>query len=302
VDQAVMLRQMKSGEQEKHRLATAVHSKARIPVVRQVRVIAITSGKGGVGKTNITANLAYFLSTMKKRVLILDADMGLANIDLILGLTPQYNLYHVLKGDKSLSETIIQGPGGIMILPASSGILEMAELSKGQKLTLLDELNDLKEELDFLLIDTAAGIAGNVMYFNSAAKEIIVVASPEPTSLTDAYALIKVLYQHHAKKRFRLLVNMVKTPAEAKAVYERLSHATDHFLNLTIEYLGYVVNDEKLTQAVRQQKALAQLYPHSPSSKCLLKVAEKLCMEQPESEWTGSIEFFWESLADGKNG
>jgi len=302
VDQALMLRKIKSREQDEHRLTTVVHPKARISTERQVRVIAITSGKGGVGKTNITANLAYFLSTMKKRVLILDADMGLANIDLILGLTPQYNLYHVLKGDRSLSETIIQGPGGIMILPSSSGILEMAELSKGQKLTLLDELNDLQDELDFLLIDTAAGIAGNVMFFNSAAKEIIVVASPEPTSLTDAYALIKVLYQYHAKKRFRLLVNMVSTPAEAKEVYERLSNATDHFLNLTIEYLGYILNDEKLTQAVRQQKVLAELYPHSPASKCLSKVAEKLCMEQPENDGTGSIEFFWESLVDGKNG
>lgn len=297
-----MLRKIKSREQEEKRLSTAAPPEARIKAVRQVRVIAITSGKGGVGKTNITANLAYLLSTMKKRALILDADMGLANIDLILGLTSQYNLYHVLKGEKSLSETIIKGPGGIMILPASSGILEMAELSRGQKLTLLDALNAFPEELDFMLIDTAAGIAGNVMYFNSAAKEIIVVVSPDPTSLTDAYALIKVLYQRHAKKRFRLLVNMVKTPAEAKEVYERLSRATDHFLNFTIEYLGYVLNDEKLAEAVRRQKAVTELYPHSPASKCLLAVAEKLCREQPENEGDGSIQFFWESIADRKNG
>lgn len=302
MDQALMLRKIKSSERGENRPTTAIPAAARHHNVRQVRVIAITSGKGGVGKTNIAANLAYLLSKMNKRTLILDADMGLANIDLILGLTPKYNLYHVLKGERSLSETIIKGPGGIMILPSSSGILEMAELSKGQKLMLLDGLNALREEIDFMIIDTAAGIARNVMYFNSAAKEIIVVVSPEPTSLTDAYALIKVLYQRHAKKQFRLLVNMVKTPEEAKEVYERLSQATDHFLNLTIKYLGYVLNDEKLVDAVRQQKAVAELYPHSPASKCLRAVAERLCLEQPDNDGDGNIEFFWESIADSKNG
>jgi flagellar biosynthesis protein FlhG len=239
---------------------------------------------------------------MQQKTLILDADTGLANVDLILGLTPRYNLYHVLKGERSIAETVIQGPGGVMILPASSGILEMAELSRGQKLTLLDELRDLNAGLDFLFIDTAAGIAGNVMFFNAAAKEIIVVVSSEPTSLTDAYALIKVLYQRHAKKRFRLLVNMVKSPAEAKEVYLRLSQATDHFLNLTIEYLGYVLYDEKLSEAVKQQKAMAALYPQSPASKCLKKIAEKICQEKPENDGAGSIEFFWQDIADIKNG
>jgi flagellar biosynthesis protein FlhG len=300
MDQALMLRKMRS-EALKEAVAVAPAA-VQTNQAKPVRVIAVTSGKGGVGKTNITANLAYYLSSLKKKVLVLDADTGLANIDLILGLTPRFNLYHVLNGERTLSEAMVRGPGGIMVLPSSSGILEMAELSRGQKLTLLGELNALQEEIDFMLIDTAAGINGNVMYFNSAAREIIVVASPEPTSLTDAYALIKLLYQHHAKKRFRLLVNMVKTATEAREVYERLSCATDHFLNLTIEYLGYVLNDEKLTQAVRRQKVLAELYPHSPASKCLLTVAEKLYAEEPENDSGGSIEFFWESLANGKNG
>lgn len=297
MDQALMLRKMRG-----QAVPPSAEPPVRVGKTRQVRVIAITSGKGGVGKTNITANLAYYLSALKKRVLILDADTGLANMDLILGLTPQYNLYHVLNGERELSETIVRGPGGIMILPSASGILEMAELSKGQKLTLLDELNLLQEEIDFMLIDTAAGITGNVMYFNSAAREIIVVASPEPTSLTDAYALIKLLYQGHAKKRFRLLVNMVKSEAEAREVFERLSCATDHFLNLTIDYLGHIVSDDKLTQAVRRQQALAVLYPHSPASRCLLAVAERLCAERPETDSGGSIEFFWENLVNEKNG
>ena len=292
MDQALMLRGMKSRAEEEDSPKTAAISK------KPVRVIAITSGKGGVGKTNIATNLAYILATMHKKVLILDADTGLANIDLMLGLTPQYNLYHVLKGEKTIAEVVVLGPGGIMILPSSSGIMEMTELSRGQKLTLLDELHGFNEELDFMFIDTAAGIASNVMYFNAAAKEIIVVASSEPTSLTDAYALIKLLYQRHAKKRFRLLVNMVKTQAEAKAVYTRLSQATDHFLNLTIEYIGHVLIDEKVQEAVKRQKPLLELYPGSPASKCLTAVAEKLCREKPEHDECGSLEFFWKDIVD----
>jgi len=269
---------------------------------KQVRVIAITSGKGGVGKTNLTVNLACLLAQFKKKALILDADTGLANVDLLLGLTPHHNLHHVLNGEKTLAETIISGPGGIRVLPSSSGIMEMADFSRGQKLTLLAELNALNDEIDFMLIDTAAGIAGNVMFFNAAAREIIVVVSPETTSLTDAYALIKILYQRHAKKRFRLLVNMVKNPLEAADVYKRLSQATDHFLNLTIEYLGYVLYDEKLQDAVKRQKPLVMLHPRSPAARSMAAVAEKLCRENPEDEGSGSIEFFWEDIADIKHG
>jgi flagellar biosynthesis protein FlhG len=256
-----------------------------------------------VGKTNITANLGYLLSKMNKRIMILDADMGLANIDLILGLTPKYNLYHVLQGEKTIADIMVEGPGGIKILPSASGIQEMTELSKGQKLALLDELNGFNEQLDFVLIDTGAGIAGNVMYFNMAAREIIVVTSPEPTSLTDAYALIKILYRRYARKRFRVLVNMVKDPAEGKEVFKRLSHATDHFLNITIEYLGYILYDEKLPEAVKRQKALAELHPYAPASKCLVSLAEKLGTEEPPiSDEQGSIKFFWDNIIDIQHG
>ncbi|MCX5857758.1 MAG: MinD/ParA family protein [Deltaproteobacteria bacterium] len=267
--------------------------KEKPPVHRHKNcVISITSGKGGVGKTNIAANLAYLLAGMKKKILLLDADCGLANIDLILGLTPKYNLYHVLKGEKTLREAIINGPGGIKILPASSGIQEMSSLSMTQKLALQDELNTLQIRPDFTLIDTGAGISENVMYFNMVARETIVVVTPEPTSLTDAYALIKVLYQRHAKKRFSLLVNMVKTESEAKEVFIRIAQATNHFLNLAIEHLGYVFYDEHLLKAVKQQKLLAELHPDSPAIKCLREVANKLCQEGREQEDNGNITFF----------
>ena len=258
----------------------------------KISVISITSGKGGVGKTNITANLAYLLAGMKKKTLILDADCGLANIDLILGLTPKYNLYHVLKGERTLREAIVNGPGGIKILASSSGIQEMSSLTMEQKLTLQDEFNSLQTRPDFMLIDTSAGISDNVLYFNMVAGETFVVATPEPTSLTDAYALIKILYQRHAKKRFSLLVNMVKTPNEAKEVFLRLAQATNHFLNLAIEELGYISYDENLQRGVRQQKLLTELYPDSPSVKCLRAVAERLCRPRPEQESNGAISFF----------
>jgi flagellar biosynthesis protein FlhG len=263
-----------------------------------VRMISVTSGKGGVGKTNIAANLAYLLSRMNQRMMILDADAGLANIDVILGINSPYNLSHVLNGERSLTDTLVEGPGGIKILPSASGIPEMTDLSRGQKITLIDELNALNDSLDFILIDTGAGISSNVMYFNMAAREIIVVTTPEPTALTDAYALIKVLYQRHAKRRFRLIVNMVRNPAEAKEVYNRLSNATDQFLNLTIEYLGHVLLDEKVKQAVLQQKAVAEIYPNSPAAGCLAGIAEKICGEITQDDEDSSVKFFWENIID----
>ena len=269
---------------------------------RPTRVIAVTSGKGGVGKTNIAANLAYHLSRMGKRTLVLDADMGLANIDVILGLAPKYNLYHVLRGEKTLSDVIVEGPGGMKILPATSGVPEMAELSRGEKLALLDELDGLGSELDFMLIDTAAGIAGNVIYFNVAAREIIVVASPEPTSITDAYALIKVLYSKHGEKRFMLLANMVKNSGEAREVFLKVSNATSHFLNLSIEFIGHVPDDTRVTEAVRRQKALAEAYPDAAASKCIESIARKLCKRQPETGEAGSLKFFWKSIVEKTRG
>ena len=289
MDQAAMLRQITG--QKKTALNTVPKEKNALHNNR-VCVISITSGKGGVGKTNIAVNLAYLLAESKKKTLILDADCGLANIDLILGLTPKYNLYHVLKGEKTLKEAIINGPGGIKILPSSSGIQEMSSLSMAQKFILQDELNALQARPDFMLIDTSAGINENVLYFNMVASETIVVVTPEPTSLTDAYALIKVLYQRHAKKRFSLLVNMVKTPNEAKEVFLRMAQATNHFLNLAIEQLGYISCDDNIPRAVKQQKLLAELYPDSPSVKSLREVADKLCQPRPEQEDTGTINLF----------
>ncbi|HVO65618.1 MAG TPA: MinD/ParA family protein [Syntrophales bacterium] len=305
MDQAAALREMKETDKGVHKMVSKIKNGDDVvgeEKKENIRVIAITSGKGGVGKTYITANLAYILSKMKRKTLIFDADMGLSNIDVILGISPKYNMHHVLLGEKSLTEIIVPGPGGIKILPAASGIQEMAELSKGQKLTLMEELNDLNEGFDFMLIDTAAGITGNVLYFNMAAKEIIVVVSPEPTSLTDAYALIKILYNGHAEKRIMLIVNMVKNSHEAQEVFAKLSKATEHFLDLSIEYLGYIINDEKVTDAVRQQKMFAEIYPYNHASKCLSSIAKKICREKPDKYNLGSMKFFSRAIVGADHG
>ena len=264
----------------------------------RTRVISITSGKGGVGKTHITANLAYIFSKMEQRTLIFDADTGLANIDVVLGLAPKFNLQHVLRGEKTLQDIFVRGPKDMLVLPSASGVQEMANLSTDQKRILRDELDGLDNAFDFMLIDTAAGIASNVMYFNMAAQEIIVVVTPEPTSLTDAYAMIKILYQGHHEKKVMVLVNMVKSPHEAKEVFSKLSKATEHFLNLSIEYLGYVLHDERVTEAVRKQGALVELFPYSQASKCLFTIAEKICHEQPINYNSGSIKFFSKAIVD----
>lgn len=292
VDQAAYLREITVNAEKAAAEPPAAGKHARDRKPGSIRVLAVTSGKGGVGKTHITANLAYSLAKLGKRALVFDADMGLANIDILLGLAPRYNLHHVLLGQKTLREILVRGPADIRIMPGSSGVHELADLSRGQKLALMDELGGLDEHFDFMIIDTAAGITGNVLYFNMAAKEVIVVVSPEPTSLTDAYALIKLLYQKHAEKRIMLLVNMVRNFQEAREVYLKVSRATEHFLDLTIEYLGHIVSDETVAEAVRQQKAHAELYPRARASQCIQTIARKLCREPSGRYNIGSMKFF----------
>ena len=301
MDQATVLRQMKNKGKDMNEILPVIPPGGQTggKVNKEhTRVISITSGKGGVGKTSIAANLAYIFSSMRRKTLIFDADTGLANIDVILGLTPKFNLHHVLHGEKRLSEVLVKGPGGVMILPSSSGIQEMANLSTQQKLALLDELDEIDDSYDFMLIDTAAGIAGNVMYFNMAAKEIIVVVTPEPTSLTDAYAMIKILYQGHNEEGSWFSSTSVKSAYEAREVFRKLSNAAEHFLDLSVEYLGYLPQDEKVKEAVQKQKAFIELYPRSQASKCLFAIAEKICHEQPVRYDHGSLKFFSKAIVD----
>ena len=264
------------------------------------RVIAITSGKGGVGKTNIVANLGFALSQLGKKVLILDADLGLGNIDVLLGLAPKYNLSHVVAGEKSISEIIIKGPGNMNILPASSGIQELTKLTKEQKIQIVTELDSLIDPIDILLLDTAAGISSNVMYFNVFAQEIMVVVTPEPTSITDAYALMKVLSLKYSERHFKLLVNSASSEQDAHEVFRQLNLVADRFLDISIEYSGCVLFDENVTKGVRRQKIVSELYPDTRASRCYASLAKKICKSQPHHSPKGDTNFFWKDLIQNK--
>jgi len=261
------------------------------------RVISVTSGKGGVGKTNIVGNLALSFGRLGKKVLVLDGDLGLANIDIIFGLSPAYNIKHVVTGEKSLAEIIVEGPEKIQIVPAGSGIQDLVHLTQGQKLNLLNEFDGLEEDFDIFLIDTGAGISSNVIYFSIAADERIVVATSEPTSITDAYALIKVMYAKHGTKTFKLLVNMVEHEEEARSVFENLSNAVVRFLKgISLEYAGYIPRDRNLEKAVRQQSTVIMRYPESVSSKGFSDLASRLLASPMDETHDGNIKFFWKKL------
>jgi flagellar biosynthesis protein FlhG len=272
MDQATTLRQIVG--QTRSTAAPAL-----LPRASHVRVIAITSGKGGVGKTNIVVNLCIALARMNRRVFLLDADMGLANVDVLLGMTPRYTIEHVLTGRKELLDIVMDGPGGFKVLPASSGISELSELTYEQQMQLFGALSTLDAEMDYLFIDTGAGISSNVLRFNASANEIVLVANAEPTSITDAYALMKLLSIKYHLRVFSLIVNSVASPDEGQAVYERLNKVATQFLNVTLHYLGPVPLDKAVPKSVRQQRPLLELYPTAPASRGLLRIAALL--DQP---------------------
>jgi flagellar biosynthesis protein FlhG len=264
----------------------------------QIRVISVTSGKGGVGKTSIVANLATAFQKLKKRVLILDADLGLANMDIMLGLNPKYTINHVLKGEKTLEEVIITAPGGFKLLPAASGIQELTNLDNSQRLFLLNELDALHDRFDLILIDTGAGISSNVMYFNYAAMERVVVVTNEPTSLTDAYALIKVLIKEYHQKRFKVLINQARSGSEADRIYKSLSLVADRYLESpSLDYLGWIPYDRQIPAAVRKQKVILESHPDSPASRSIMALAKRLLAED-DIAFEGDIKFFWRRLLE----
>lgn len=266
---------------------------------RRIRVISVTSGKGGVGKTSVVANLALALCRMEQRVLVLDADLGLANLDVMLGLNPRYTIDHLLRGERTLEEILIQGPGGFKLLPAASGIPELTELDNTQRLLLLDELDALRDRFDVLLIDTGAGISSNVMYFNYAAMEKVVLVTNEPTSLTDAYALIKVLTSRYKQKRFKVLVNSAQNAKEAERIYRHLSLVVDQFLGSpSLDYLGWIPFDKQMPAAVRKQRTVLECFPESAASGRLLEVAKALMANEGESFLEGDIRFFWQRFLE----
>ena len=261
------------------------------------RVIAVTSGKGGVGKTNIVGNLAIAFRRLGKRVLVLDGDLGLANIDIIFGLSPAYNIRHVISGEKDLAEVIVEGPEGILIIPAGSGVHELAHLTNGQKLNLLNEFDTLDGDFDIFLIDTGAGVSSNIIYLNIAAQERIVVATCEPSSIRAAGALMEIIHTQHGTRRFELLVNMVNSRNEARSVFEELGAALERFgKDMSLEYLGFIPKDDNFQRAAREQCPVLQRYPESESSRGFCDLADRLMANPENGPSDGNIKFFWRKL------
>jgi len=268
----------------------------RMAKQKPVQVIAVASGKGGVGKTNVSVNLSLAMAAQGKDVLLLDADLGLANVDLLLGLRAEYNLSHVINGERTLEEVIMKGPDGLNIIPAASGTQMMSELTPSQHAGVIRAFSELSTPIDVLVVDTAAGISDSVVSFTKASNEVIVVVCDEPTSLTDAYALMKVLNTDHGIQRFNILANSVRSPKEGLNLFAKLSRVTDHYLDVTLNYMGAVPYDEYLIKAVKKQHAVFKSYPQSPSSLAFRKLAKKV-MEWPAPEQaSGHLEFFVERL------
>ncbi|MEW6764611.1 MAG: MinD/ParA family protein [Pseudomonadota bacterium] len=263
---------------------------------RPVQVLAVTSGKGGVGKTNVSVNLATALARTGQQVMLMDADLAMANVDVLLGIHPKLNLSHVIDGTHSLQDVIIQGPAGLHVVPASSGIKKMAELGPRENAGLIHAFSELSLPLDTLIIDTAAGIADSVVSFARAAREVLVVVCDEPASLTDAYAMIKVLSREHGVERFHVIANMTHTQDEGRKLFMKLASVCDRFLDVTLNFLGAVPFDEYLRKAVQRQQPVVEAYNASRAAQAFMQMAERIAKWPRPSGPDGRLEFFIERL------
>lgn len=261
-----------------------------------VQVIAVTGGKGGVGKTSVSVNLATALATAGRQVMLLDGDLGLANVDVFLGLSARHTMAHVLSGERSLEEIILESPHGVQVVPGASGVAEMANLSAAGHLSLVQAFSTLNTRVDVMIVDTSAGISHSVLQFSQAAQHVIVVVCDEPASMTDAYALIKVLSRNHDVGRFRVLANMVRTPGDGEILFEKLQRVTSKFLDVTLEYIGEIPEDPYLRRAIREQRPVVGAFPSSPSTRAFKKLALKADKWPVPEGPRGNLEFFVERL------
>jgi flagellar biosynthesis protein FlhG len=263
---------------------------------RLIKVIAVTGGKGGVGKTNVTLNTAISLAQQGKRVMVLDADLGLANVDVLLGLRVEKNLSHVLSGECTLDDVLVEGPYGIKIAPATSGSQSMTELTPTEHAGLIRAFSELRSQIDILIVDTAAGISDMVLSFSRASQDIMMVVCDEPTSLTDAYALIKILNKDHGVFRFKIVANMVRNPREGQELFSKLTKVTDRFLDVALELVATIPFDENVRKSVRKQKAIVEAYPNSPASVAIRSLARQAADWPVPAQPGGHLEFFLEQL------
>jgi len=261
----------------------------------RTRIIVITSGKGGVGKTSLSVSLAIALAQDGKSVTMIDADLGLANINVILGIIPKYNLYHVIKGKKKLRDIIIEVPEGIKIIAGASGFHQLANLDAKQREDFIGSISELAND-DYLIIDTGAGISQNVLSFILASDEIIVVTTPEPTAITDAYGIIKTIASHNNEKQIRLIVNRAQSVTEGQRVAQRVINIAGQFLNVSVENLGFVYEDAYVPKSVRNQKPFIVGYPKSKASGCVKVIADRINNKEIDNDKNGGVSSFIRNL------
>jgi flagellar biosynthesis protein FlhG len=255
--------------------------------------LAVTGSKGGVGKSNLVANLAVSLARWGRQVMLVDGDLGLSNLDVLLGLIPTYNVEHLVRGEATLEDVLIDGPAGIHVLPAASGIPDLASLDDAARERLISLLAEGTATMDHLLIDTGAGLGSTTLSMQLAASRILLVTTPEPTSMVDAYASMKVIWAADPAKPIDLVVNEVADEDEALCVHEQLTNATEQFLAREPGYLGAVYSDPNVPEAVRRQTCLMEYAPDSPAGRCIERIALRLSLESGDSP---ASEDYWHRL------
>ena len=269
---------------------------------RPVKVIAVTGGKGGVGKTTVSANLAVAIAAQGRDVMLVDADLGLANVDVVLGLQTRYHLGHVIQGQCKLEDAIVTGPHGLQVVPAASGMKRMANLAPSETAGIIRAFSDLYHRVEVLIVDTAAGLHDSVITFSQAAQHVLVVVCDEPASITDAYALIKVLSREHGVQKFQILANQTRKSGEGPALFQKIQRVCDRFLNVTLEFAGSVPYDDYLRRAVQRQTAVVDAFPASISSSALKNLASKADKWSAPQGARGHLEFFVERMVGARIG
>ncbi len=260
------------------------------------KTISFTSGKGGVGKTVLLSNVAVHLARQGKKILILDGDFAMANVDIVFGVRATGTVHDVIFGKKSIEEVMIEVHPGIYLIPGGSGIYELQYMNKFQKRALVDQISRVNKRFDYMLIDTAPGIDDNVLDLNSAAQEICVILTPDPSSMTDAYALIKVLNQKQKEEHFSIICNQVSSENEGLALFQKLSDVAAKFLSVGLDYKGFIPYDPDLSRAVRNQQLLSVSNVFAPANRLIMRLAENVSRTQEQNHAKGGIQFYWEQL------
>ncbi|MGZ3805086.1 MAG: MinD/ParA family protein [Pseudobdellovibrionaceae bacterium] len=262
----------------------------------RTRTISITSGKGGVGKTTLTANLALRLSQTGNKVLIFDGDLGMANVDILYGVKTEGSIHDVLMGHKSISEVLVEVSKDIFLIPGGSGVLEFNNLNGFQRRAMVEAVGSLPQDFDYMLIDTAPGIADNVLYLNAAAQKICVVITPDPASLADSYALIKVLHQKYKENKFSLICNNVRDEAEGAGLYQRFNEVVNKFLYIGLDYLGTVPMDPVLRKATQMNRLIMRYDSNAESTKAIKNICAQIENSSQKIVTKGGLQMFWEQV------